>query len=132
MGGMEGYVKILRGKSGAGECGLLSGPPSYPVVSASPGPSPPSPTPTPPPTPSPSPGKTHYEKPPCQSDEVEAEVQGTGGELCAPSCDSQACPTDVPTGTKAKPKCILQDASSGKKYCALSCRRPSQCPTGSM
>lgn len=127
--GMEGYVKILRGKPGAGECGLLSGPPSYPVVSASPGPSPPSP-PTPPPSPPPSPGKTHYEKPPCQSDEVEAEVQGAGGELCAPSCDAQACPTDVPAGTRAKPKCILQDASSGKKYCALTCKRPAQCPSG--
>merc|ERR1719229_1667026 len=103
--GMEGYVKILRGKPGAGECGLLSGPP-------------------------PDPGKTHYEKPPCQSDEVEAEVQGTGGELCAPSCDDGACPTDVPAGTRAKPKCILQDSSSGKKYCALSCLLPGSCPSG--
>jgi len=128
--GMEGYVKILRGKPGAGECGLLSGPPSYPVVSASPGPSPPSPTPTPPPSPPPAPGKTHYEKPPCQSDEVEAEVQGTGGELCAPSCDDGVCPTDVPAGTRAKPQCILQDASSGKKYCALSCLLPGSCPSG--
>merc|ERR1712059_165563 len=32
--GDEGYVKIFRGKSGAGECGILSGPPSYPIVSA--------------------------------------------------------------------------------------------------
>merc|ERR1712080_44130 len=32
--GDEGYVKIFRGKSGAGECGILAGPPSYPVVSA--------------------------------------------------------------------------------------------------
>jgi len=127
--GMEGYVKILRGKPGKGECGLLSGPPSYPLVSASPGPSPPTP-PSPPPSPPPPPGKTHYEKPPCQSDEVEAQVQGTGGELCAPSCDGQACPTDVPAGTRAKPQCILQDASSGKKYCALSCLLPFSCPSG--
>jgi len=33
--GEDGYVRLLRGKGGAGECGLLSGPPSYPVVSAS-------------------------------------------------------------------------------------------------
>ena len=33
---------------GAGACGLLTDPPAYPVVSASPGQSPPSPTPTPP------------------------------------------------------------------------------------
>jgi hypothetical protein len=32
--GDNGFVKLLRGKGGAGECGLLSGPPSYPVVSA--------------------------------------------------------------------------------------------------
>merc|ERR1712232_1254361 len=65
--GMNGYVLIARGKPGAGECGLLSGPPSYPVVGASPGPSPgPSPKPPPPPTPTPPPGETHYEKPPCQ------------------------------------------------------------------
>merc|ERR1719273_2068688 len=31
--GMEGYVLILRGKAGAGECGVLVGPPSYPVIS---------------------------------------------------------------------------------------------------
>merc|ERR1719327_997846 len=31
--GMEGYILLARGKSGAGECGLLSGPPSFPVVS---------------------------------------------------------------------------------------------------
>jgi len=30
--GDNGYIKLLRGKRGAGECGLLSGPPSYPVV----------------------------------------------------------------------------------------------------
>jgi C1A family cysteine protease len=32
--GEDGYVRLLRGKPGAGECGLLSGPPSYPVVSS--------------------------------------------------------------------------------------------------
>jgi len=31
--GMDGYVLLLRGKSAAGECGLLSGPPSYPQIS---------------------------------------------------------------------------------------------------
>jgi len=33
--GEAGYIRLLRGKSGAGECGLLSGPPSYPIVSGS-------------------------------------------------------------------------------------------------
>merc|ERR1719359_756894 len=63
--GQEGYVLLARGESGAGECGLLSQP-SYPVVSGKPGPSPPSPSPSPP-----APSSGHYEKPPCQSDEVD-------------------------------------------------------------
>merc|ERR1711979_168879 len=125
--GENGYVRLLRGKGGAGECGLLSGPPSYPVVSGSPAPGP-SPGPAPPSPPSP--GSTHYEKPPCRSDEVEASVQGAGGELCAPKCDDTgSCPTDVPAGTSAKPQCILQDSSSGSKYCALQCFL-SGCPSG--
>merc|ERR1712083_727821 len=33
--GEDGYIRLKRGKGGAGECGLLSGPPSYPVVSGS-------------------------------------------------------------------------------------------------
>jgi len=116
--GLSGYVKILRGKGGAGECGILSSA-SYPVVKNAP--VPPGPAPGPAPGPSPPPGKTHYEKPPCQSDETEAQLQGTKGELCAPKCDSTgACPTDIPAGTSAKPKCLLQD-QSGDKYCALSC-----------
>jgi len=36
--GMDGYILLKRGKSGAGECGILSQP-SYPIVSGSPGPS---------------------------------------------------------------------------------------------
>merc|ERR1719152_897596 len=71
--GESGYGNLERGKGGAGECGLLKQA-SYPVVSGkpgpSPGPSPPAPpAPPSPPTP-PSPGTSHYEKPPCQSDEV--------------------------------------------------------------
>merc|ERR1712228_1054060 len=62
--GENGYVRLLRGKGGSGECGLLSQP-SYPVVSGA-GPAPPAP----PSPPSPS-GSTHYEKPPCRSDEVD-------------------------------------------------------------
>merc|ERR1711977_565712 len=67
------------------------------------------------------PATSHYEKPPCQSDETEASVQGANGEVCAPKCDgSGSCPTDVPSGTTDKPQCVLQD-QSGNKYCALTC-----------
>merc|ERR1712048_1318594 len=120
--GMNGYVLLQRGKSGSGECGLLKQP-SYPTISGS-GPAPgPSPSP-------PAPSTYHYEKPPCQSDEMAAQVQSAGGEVCAPHCDGgAACPTDVPPGTKATPQCALQD-QSGKKYCALMCGFSSGCPSG--
>merc|ERR1712011_56085 len=31
--GEQGYVRLSRGTSRAGECGILSGPPSFPVIS---------------------------------------------------------------------------------------------------
>jgi len=126
--GSEGYINLERGSSpdgAAGECGLLQQP-SYPIVSKSPGPVPPSPTP-PSPTP-PTPGKTHYEKPPCQADEVQAQIQGLDGSLCAPKCQGQTCPTDKPS-CRASPKCALQD-QSGNHYCALTCLLDSGCPDG--
>jgi len=59
--GEQGYVRLQRGKGGAGECGLLAGPPSYPVVSGSPSPpSPPSPSPAPPAPPSPTPSSYYW------------------------------------------------------------------------
>merc|ERR1740121_2746529 len=105
--GMEGYVMVLRGKKGPGECGILSAPPAPPA-----------------------PGGVHYDKRPCLADEVEASVQGAGGDLCAPPCDGTTCPTDVPAGTTASPKCVLQDSGSGKMYCALACFLSSGCPSG--
>merc|ERR1719502_1394200 len=73
---------------------------------------------------------SHYEKPPCQSDEVDVQGQGLQGEICAPKCSGTSCPTDVPTGTTAKPQCVLQDSSTGDKYCALTCFLGG-CPAGS-
>merc|ERR1712060_460193 len=122
--GENGYVRLLRGKGGAGECGLLSQP-SYPVVSGSgpsPGPSPPTP-PSPPSPPSPS-GSSHYEDPKdgCQSDEVDIQIQGVSGAVCSPSCSLfKKCPTDVPAGVTVSPQCALQDSATHKKYCALIC-----------
>merc|ERR1712137_875360 len=124
-----GYIRLKRGKGGAGECGLLSGPPSYPIVSGSPAPGP-SPGPAPGPAPSPpSPGSSHYEEPPCRSDEVAIQVQGIDGTTCTPKCSGNTCPTDVPAGTTASPQCVLQDSSTGDKYCALTCL-VGGCPTG--
>jgi C1A family cysteine protease len=70
---------------------------------------------------------THYEKPPCGSDEVEGQI-GQGGTACLPTCSmSSSCPTDVPQGVTAKPECALQDASSGKMYCGLICHEDAAC-----
>jgi len=126
--GDAGYVKIFRGKRGSGECGIKANP-SYPIVSGSPGPSPGPTPPTPGPSPGPPPASSHYEKPPCQSDEVAVQIQGASGEVCAPKCTSSACPTDVPEGTRAKPQCALEDTSTGDKYCALTCFLGG-CPSG--
>mmetsp|Transcript_62028 Transcript_62028/g.192559 ORF Transcript_62028/g.192559 Transcript_62028/m.192559 type:complete len:480 (-) Transcript_62028:104-1543(-) len=127
--GEQGYVRIERNASKKhGECGINSSP-SYPVVKAMPVPPSPSPSPPAPPAP-PTPASSHYEKPPCQSDEVQARVQGAGGSLCAPPCDDVgSCPVDVPAGTTATPECSLRSTSGGS-YCALSCSSDSECPTG--
>jgi hypothetical protein len=68
----------------------------------------------------------HYEKPPCQADEAQARVIGTGGVLCAPACDGTTCPSDVPDGVTAQPMCALSD-QSGNKYCALLCGSDDEC-----
>eukprot|EP00403_Amphidinium_massartii_P031907 CAMPEP_0178433198 /NCGR_PEP_ID=MMETSP0689_2-20121128/32780_1 /TAXON_ID=160604 /ORGANISM="Amphidinium massartii, Strain CS-259" /LENGTH=505 /DNA_ID=CAMNT_0020055215 /DNA_START=83 /DNA_END=1601 /DNA_ORIENTATION=- len=127
--GMNGYVNIFRGKVGAGECGIKSQP-SYPVANGKVGPSPsPSPSPSPPAPPAP-PSTTHYEKPPCQRDEIQLEVQGMTGVTCSPKCTTTDCPSDVPAGATAKPDCVLEDQSTGDKYCALTCLFGG-CPDGS-
>merc|ERR1712146_851199 len=81
--GLQGYGKLERGKGGSGECGILMGA-TFPAVSGSPGPAP-GPSPPAPPAP-PAPSSAHYEKPPCQADEVDAEIQGITGSVCAPKC----------------------------------------------
>merc|ERR1712080_810837 len=85
------------------------------------------------PTPTPTPGgASHYEKPPCQDDELQGDVVdasgATVGSTCAPECVGGQCPTDVPEGTAAQPMCALQDQDTGKQYCALGCYLDAGCP----
>jgi len=122
--GADGYILIERGTN---KCGI-SNQPSYPTVSGSPGPAP-APTPPAPPTTTAPPAGTHYEKPPCtQADEVALQIQGQDGVMCTPKCDASGmCPTDVPAGTKATPRCMLKDAA-GDQFCALHCGLDSGCP----
>jgi hypothetical protein len=124
--GMNGYVRMARGQSSAGQCGILSGPPSFPVVK---GGTPQGPTPAPP-APFPPTG-AHYASPPCQVGETEASVQRSGGEICAPPCGAgMTCPSDKPEHTRASPKCILKDSNSSRMYCALTCIFDGGCPSG--
>merc|ERR1719465_372069 len=111
--GEHGYIRFIRGKD---QCGLADQA-VYPTGAKMVGPSPPGPSPTPP---APTPGGSHYEEPPCRSDEQAVQVQGVSGDFCAPDCTNSACPTDVPSGVTAQPQCILQ-SSSGNKSCALVC-----------
>merc|ERR1712187_473244 len=32
--GEDGYIRMLKGKGGKGQCGILTGPPSFPVISS--------------------------------------------------------------------------------------------------
>lgn len=72
---------------------------------------------------------THYEKPPCQADEMAGQL-ANGQAVCAPKCNAGVCPTDVPAGTTATPQCLF-GPFGGYKYCALVCQKSSDCPTDS-
>jgi len=114
--GENGYVKLERGKPGAGECGIKSEA-SYPTVSGS-GPSPAPPSPPSPPTP----GKGHYGQPPCREDESPFTIIGKG-QVCTPNGCQKGCPRDVPSGTTARPSCM------DDSYCVLRCYFGG-CPSG--
>jgi photosystem II stability/assembly factor-like uncharacterized protein len=71
------------------------------------------------------PASAHYEdpnkRPGCAADEQKASITGIPGNLCIPPCDKNGtCPTDMPTGVTATPKCVLHD-QAGDNYCALVC-----------
>merc|ERR1719375_2695775 len=69
--------------------------------------------------PPPPPGQTHYGDPfvGCESDEVAVQIQNVAGKICSPQCSSSgACPTDVPKGVTATPKCALK-SSTGSQFC---------------
>lgn len=74
---------------------------------------------------------THYERPPCSGDEVQGEVQGQSGNVCAPRCRDTTfdCPGDMPVGSGAQPQCMLQDVDQNA-YCGLLCAIDAQCPSG--
>jgi hypothetical protein len=124
--GAKGYINMKRGVSKAGICGIASQP-SYPHA-GKPGPSPPSPPAPPSPPSPPAPSGGHYEDPSakggqCNAGEEAIRITGLAGDFCSPSCSpSQACPTDVPKGTTAKPQCVLEAGGAAQPTnCALIC-----------
>lgn len=126
--GEHGYIRFIRGQDQCGLADMAVYPTGAKMVGPAPppGPSPPSP----PSPPAPGPGGSHYEEPPCRSDEQAVRVQGLPGDFCAPDCTSSDCPTDVPAGVTAKPQCVLQ-APGGAKSCALVCDpNGSECGAG--
>jgi hypothetical protein len=77
----------------------------------------------------------HYSIPPCAEDEVEVALTAPElgrtryGILCSSNCSVNAstCPTDVPQGVKAKPKCSLTSDNTSHAFCALQCKQDSDC-----
>eukprot|EP00514_Thraustochytrium_sp_LLF1b_P000539 CAMPEP_0184522950 /NCGR_PEP_ID=MMETSP0198_2-20121128/8590_1 /TAXON_ID=1112570 /ORGANISM="Thraustochytrium sp., Strain LLF1b" /LENGTH=139 /DNA_ID=CAMNT_0026913881 /DNA_START=248 /DNA_END=664 /DNA_ORIENTATION=+ len=76
--------------------------------------------------------QTHFGNPSngCEADEIAVRIQGVSGAVCSPKCDGMECPSDIPLGCEAVPQCMLQDAGSGSKYCALSCQQGTKCGPG--
>jgi len=74
---------------------------------------------------------SHYDRSPCQGDEVQGELQDAAGYVCAPRCSGDAftCPSDMPSGSSAQPQCMLQDVDRGQ-FCGLLCQVDSECPSG--
>ena len=64
--------------------------------------------------------RRHYRTYPCQSDEIWGYVPWVHHRATCLSATC-ACPTDVPAGTTAQPKCMMQSMSSGTWRCALVC-----------
>ena len=103
------------------------------------------------------PQQSHYGDPKdgCRSDEVEVDIEGVAGAFCTSTCDFftvppppppphpargrarewhptarlawQACPHDTPEGFTAEPECVLEDETTGRKYCALVCGGSNRC-----
>ena len=66
----------------------------------------------------------------CNSGETAIQVEGISGAFCAPECDADGgCPTNVPPNVTATPECILENESTGQKYCCLTCetRETTEC-----
>mmetsp|Transcript_90578 Transcript_90578/g.198528 ORF Transcript_90578/g.198528 Transcript_90578/m.198528 type:complete len:380 (-) Transcript_90578:42-1181(-) len=72
-----------------------------------------------------------YSQPPCSAGEVQGEIQGVTGYLCAPRCDAATynCPSDAISMGSAQPTCMLQDVSQNA-LCALLCDVDAQCASG--
>ena len=115
--GLDGYILMERDVN---QCGISQAA-SFPTGATASG----KPTPSPAPSPPPPAGNSHYGDPKagCQSDEIAIQITGVAGDVCSPQCTGPfktKCPTDVPAGVTAEPKCALKD-TAGDHYCILEC-----------
>ena len=74
--------------------------------------------------------KPHYGNPAngCRLDEIDG-AMGTH-QWCAPSCDNNACPTDLPAGANGVTPTCNVETEDGHFYCSLVCNIGKTCPTG--
>ena len=79
---------------------------------------------------------THFRNPrssDCLSDEKAYAIQelGFAATWCSSECSTDAdCPVDVPFGSTAKPRCLIQEPWGSMKRCVLVCTQPSDCGNG--
>ena len=67
---------------------------------------------------------SHYEKPPCGSDEKAVQIVGVNGIFCSPECTpTGACPTDVPAGVVAVRIILIISPIRGTNTSTLSLAR---------
>eukprot|EP00750_Incisomonas_marina_P018921 INCI3175.1.p1 GENE.INCI3175.1~~INCI3175.1.p1 ORF type:complete len:474 (+),score=56.04 INCI3175.1:71-1423(+) len=137
--GLEGYILMERNVNMCGISQSASYPTGATASGSSPSPSvapsPSSPAPSSPAPSSPAPAgpapSTHYGDPKngCLSDEQAIQITGVDGDVCSPACTGvfkTKCPTDVPAGVTAEPKCALQD-TAGDHFCILECTSGEDC-----
>lgn len=67
---------------------------------------------------------SHYEKPPCGSDEKAVQIAGVNGIFCSPECTpTGSCPTDVPAGVVAVRIILIISPMRGTSTSTLSLAR---------
>ena len=57
----------------------------------------------------------------CKPDEAHVTIEGVSGAVCAPGCNLNTCPIDMPKGVSATPLCNIINWKNGAMFCSLGC-----------